>query len=122
MGRKRHKGNRIGEGFLAQQYRGDNNGDLSAAWKLMKPRGWRSEETLHRAKHELLAGGFLFETRKGHRPNVCSLFAITWRTLDDATKFDAGATARFRLGDYRDAPMLKPVPAARQNASLLRLA
>jgi hypothetical protein len=67
--RNRHKGNRIGEGFVAlpysvlnsplfialssyavkllidvaAQYRGDNNGDLCIAWKLMKPRGWRSE-------------------------------------------------------------------------------
>lgn len=39
---------------LAMQYKGDNNGDLCAAWKLMKPRGWRSEETLNKAKRELL--------------------------------------------------------------------
>jgi hypothetical protein len=131
MGRNRHKGNRVGEPFVAlpysvlnskkftalsahavkllidvaAQYRGDNNGDLSTAWKLMQPRGWRSEETLHRAKLELVEAGFLFETRKGHRPNVCSLFALTWAALDDATKFDAGAAARFRRGDYRDAPV-----------------
>lgn len=62
MGRQRFKGNRIGEGFVAlpysvlnsplfvalspyavkllidvaAQYRGDNNGDLSIAWKLME--------------------------------------------------------------------------------------
>ena len=67
--RHRHKGNRVGEGFLAlpysvlnsplflalaphavkllldvaAQYRGDNNGDLALAWKLMQPRRWRSE-------------------------------------------------------------------------------
>ena len=39
---------------LGAQYRGDNNGDLGCAWKLMKPRGWRSEATLHKAKQELL--------------------------------------------------------------------
>ena len=27
---------------LFAQYRGNNNGDLCAAWKLMKPRGWRA--------------------------------------------------------------------------------
>lgn len=31
---------------LFAQYRGDNNGDFCAAWKVMKPRGWRSEDTL----------------------------------------------------------------------------
>jgi hypothetical protein len=144
MARNRNKGNRVGEPFLAlpysvlnskkftalsaqavkllfdvaSQYRGDNNGDLSAAWKLMKPRGWRSEETLHRAKHELIEAAFLFETRKGYRPNVCSLFALTWRKLDDATKFDAGAVARFRLHDYRDPPAIKAVVIHHRNEAV----
>lgn len=144
MARNRHKGNRFDGPFLgvpflllrskkfvalsahavkllldvAQQYRGDNNGDLSASWKLMKPRGWRSEETLHKAKQELLEGGFLFETRKGHRPNVCSLFAITWRTLDPSAKFDAGAAARFRQHAYQDAPAAPVVVIHHRNAAL----
>lgn len=85
---------------VAAQFRGDNNGDLCIAWKLMKPRGWRSEETLHRAKKELLDAGFLFEARKGHRPNVCSLFALTWHVLDHSDKHDPGARAGFRRHDY----------------------
>ena len=39
---------------LLSQYRGNNNGDLCAAWKFMQPRGWRSEATLDKAKLELL--------------------------------------------------------------------
>ena len=50
---------------LAAQYRGDNNGDLCAAWSFMRPRGWRSEATLHKAKRELLDLGLIVETRKG---------------------------------------------------------
>lgn len=144
MANKRHKGNRIGEGFVAlpysvlnsplflalsphalkllldvaAQYRGDNNGDLSAAWKLMQPRGWRSEATLHKAKHELLATGFLFEARKGYRPNVCSLFALTWFVLDDSEKFDAGAKARFTRGEYRLKAPLAVLPPLSKNAAL----
>ena len=34
---------------LLAQYKGDNNGDFSAAWTLMEPRGWKSKETLHKA-------------------------------------------------------------------------
>jgi hypothetical protein len=143
MARNRHKGNRVGEPFLAlpysvlnskkftalsaravkllidvaAQYRGDNNGDLSTAWKLMQPRGWRSEETLHRAKLELVEAGFLFETRKGYRPNTCSLFALTWAGLDDGAKFDAGAAARFRRGDYRDALAAPVVVIHHKNAA-----
>lgn len=127
MGRQRHKGERSSEPFVrivysvlnsplffklspqavkllvdvAAQYRGDNNGDLSIAWKLMKPRGWRSESTLHKAKRELLEAGFLYETRKGQRPNLCSLFALTWFSLDASDKFDPGAKAGFVRGEYR---------------------
>ena len=78
---------------VGSQYRGNNNGDLCAAWKIMKPKGWRSEATLNRAKKELLDKGFLFETRKGHRPNLCSLYAISWLTLDPSTKYDIAPRA-----------------------------
>jgi len=67
---------------LAVQFHGDNNGDLCAAWKFMKPRGWRSEATLHKAKQELLHAGLIVETRKGARPNKASLYAVTWQALD----------------------------------------
>ncbi len=67
---------------LFAQYRGSNNGDLAAAWKLMQKRGWRSKETLHRAKRELLQKGFIETTRQGGR-HVCSLFAVTWLAIDE---------------------------------------
>jgi hypothetical protein len=134
--RQRYKGNRIGEGFVAlpysvlnsplfitlspyavkllidvaAQYRGDNNGDLCTAWKLMKPRGWRSEATLHKAKRELLAAGFLYESRKGRRPTVCSLFALTWPLFDDNDKFDYGAKAGFTRNEFRFKAPLAVVP------------
>ena len=140
---KRHKGNRIGEGFLAvpssvlnspmflamtphavkllldigEQYRGDNNGDLAMAWKLMKPRGWRSEATLHKAKNELLDAGFLYETRKGRRPNVCSLFALTWPMLDKNDKFDPGAAAGFIRGEFRFKVPLKVIATTGKHAA-----
>ncbi len=141
MARNRHKGNRIGEGFvalpysvlnsplfmalsphavklmldLAAQYRGDNNGDLSAAWKLMQPRGWRSEATLHKAKRELLDAGFLYEARKGRRPNVCSLFALTWFGFDDNDKFDPGAKAGFMRNEFRFKAPLTVISPPRKN-------
>ena len=53
---------------LAAQYRGDNNGDLCAAWKVMRPRGWKSEDTVNRAKRALLASCLIVETRPGAAP------------------------------------------------------
>ena len=73
---------------LATQYNGKNNGDLTTAWKIMRPRGWKSEQTLQVAKNELLQAGFISETRKGRRPNLCSLYGITWQPLNPSDKFD----------------------------------
>ena len=96
---------------LVLQYRGDNNGDLCAAWKLMKPRGWRSEATLHKAKRELLELGLIVETRKGWRPNKASLYAVTWADLDHCGgKLDISQSG-FQRGAYRllDAmPVISP--------------
>jgi hypothetical protein len=67
---------------LARQYRGNNNGDFSAAWADMRQRGWRSPGTLHAAKKQLVASGFGLLTRQGGK-NSCSLFALTWWPIDE---------------------------------------
>ena len=86
---------------LFAQYNGMNNGDFCAAWKLMKCRGWRSEQTLHRAKQNLLRLGLIVETRKGARPNKASLYAVTWCALDDCGgKLDMSPQS-FPRGAYR---------------------
>ena len=94
---------------LFAQYRGENNGDLCAAWKVMQPRGWRSELTLQRAKQDLLKLGLIVETRKGARPNKASLYAVTWCALDHCNgKLDI-SPAVFSRGAYRlrdSAPLL----------------
>lgn len=78
---------------LGLQFRGTNNGDLSAAWKLMQPRGWRSRDTLGRALAELLHFGLIEKTRQGGL-NHCSLFALTWRSIDECrNKLDVSTTA-----------------------------
>jgi hypothetical protein len=75
---------------ISAQFNGKNNGDFCAAWKFMSQRGWKSEATLNRAKKELIAAGFLCETRKGWLTNLCSLFGITWQPLNPNKKFDIG--------------------------------
>lgn len=77
---------------LGFQFRGANNGDLSAAWKLMQARGWRSRDTLGRALAELLHFGLIEKTRQGGL-NQCSLFALTWLAVDECRgKLDVPAT------------------------------
>jgi hypothetical protein len=101
---------------LLTQYRGDNNGDLCAAWKLMRPRGWRSEATLNKAKRELIELGLIVEARKGARPNKASLYALTWYALDHCNgKLDI-SPREFPRGAYK---LRDPMPPLRiKNASL----
>lgn len=66
---------------LASNYNGKNNGDLSAAYSVLKKRGWRSAGTLNSALKRLLASGWLTYTRHGGR-NRCALYAVTWWPID----------------------------------------
>jgi len=94
---------------LFSQFRGNNNGDLCAAWKFMRPRGWRSEGTLNKAKKQLLALGLIVETRKGARPNKAGLYAVTWCALDDCGgKLDITPKS-FPRGAYRLRDPLPPI-------------
>lgn len=93
---------------IGSQFKGNNNGDLCAAWKVMKPKGWRSEDTLHKAKHELQRAGFIVEMRKGRRPNVCSLYALTWQRLDPNDKHDFGPRG-FEFGAWKTQEPLPPL-------------
>lgn len=77
---------------LCFQFRGSNNGDLAAAWRIMHARGWKSRDTLHKALTELLDRGLIEKTRQGGR-NRCSLYAVTWLPIDDCHgKLDVPAT------------------------------
>lgn len=74
---------------LAVQTRGNNNGDLCAAWTVMHPRGWKSHETLEKAIRDLEHFGFLERTRQGGR-NKPNLYALTWEKIDHCDgKLDA---------------------------------
>ena len=88
---------------IAAQFNGKNNGDLSAAWKTMKPKGWKSETTLGKAKAELLEAGFIAETRKGRLPNVCGLYGVTWFEINSNPKLDLGPEG-FPYGAWAELP------------------
>lgn len=97
---------------IAMQYTGHNNGKLTACVKYLKPLGWRSNDTIVRARRELLDCGLLIETRKGARPNKAAWFALSWLDLDQAQGLDIDPKF-YRRGDY-----MRPEKASTQNASL----
>ena len=67
---------------LASLYNRKNNGNLSASYRILKKRGWRSSGTLNKAIKELENYGWIIKTRQGGK-NLCSLYAITWWGIDD---------------------------------------
>jgi len=62
-------------------YRGHNNGDLAATFKMMKERGWNSSDQLAKAKNELIERGLIMVTRQGGI-NLCTLYALTCFPID----------------------------------------
>jgi hypothetical protein len=71
---------------FCRQYKGSNNGNITAAFSILKQRGFNSKETIKRTKNELLSAGLIIETREGRFTNpggVCALYAITWQPIDE---------------------------------------
>jgi hypothetical protein len=72
---------------LCYQYRGYNNGNLNVAWSVMRERfGFRSQDTLYRAKKELIEARMISQTRTPRFLNPggqCALYALTWKNIDD---------------------------------------
>jgi hypothetical protein len=102
---------------IALQYRGANNGSLMMPWKLMKPRGWKSEATLHKAKNELLQANMIVETRKGKRPNVASLFALTWHPFDYDKAIHEMTMQGFPVGAWQGRGGIEKLQEAMQRAT-----
>lgn len=98
---------------FARQFVRDNNGKLLCGMAYLRPRGWKSNDVITRAKSELLEAGFIFETCKGQRPNRASWYAITWRTLDRHNGYDPGAIESFERGAYRKNACLTPSAGVR---------
>lgn len=78
---------------LGRQYNGYNNGDLCAAMSLMKEWGFVSNQTLTRARRELLERNLIIQTRQGGLGIGPSLYALTWQPIDECNgKLDVAAT------------------------------
>lgn len=83
-------------------HNGRNNGDISATFSDFQLKGWRSKETLNNALKKLIEKGFIFKTRQGRFPKTCSLYALTWKDLDDSEKYDSGVRQAFKRGAWKD--------------------
>ena len=71
---------------LALQYNGKNNGDLTAAFAILKKRGWVREATIFTAVQELMVANLIIRTREGQFQNPhsrCALYALAWQPIDE---------------------------------------
>ena len=83
---------------LSSFYNGFNNGDITPAMTMMKPRGWTSNANLTLALRELVYYGFVIITRQGYK-GVCTLIALTLYPIDESSKHKfKGKMARY---DYK---------------------
>lgn len=87
---------------IARQDMRSSNGRLLLSIKHLAKRGWTSNDTIHRAKSELLQAGLIYETVKGYRPNKASWYAVTWYKLYPHPGFDVGALEGFRFAAYEN--------------------
>lgn len=71
---------------FSRQYRGSNNGDLTAAFSVLNQRGFNSKGAISRAIQELKEAGMIIESRPGQFINPCghcALYALTWSPIDE---------------------------------------
>lgn len=83
---------------LMMQYRGNNNGDLSATRTMAKEWGIASDNTLRKALTELEAGGWIIQTRSSifsRHGARCALYALSWFAIDECPgkSLEIGPTA-----------------------------
>lgn len=69
---------------IASEYNGRNNGNLAATLKPLRKKGWTSNDTLTKARNELVETGFIVLTRQGGLHCGPNLYAITWRGIDES--------------------------------------
>ena len=78
---------------LGKQFNGYNNGDLCASLKIMRKRGWNSNQQLSKALAELLERNLIMRTRQGGLNAGPNLYAITWQPIDECGgKLDVPST------------------------------
>jgi hypothetical protein len=76
---------------LLRQYRGSNNGDLSASHSQAVKWGVSSKTSLANALSDLQEYNFIIRTRQGYFTNPggrCALYALAWKPIDECAGKD----------------------------------
>jgi hypothetical protein len=94
---------------VLRQHNGRNNGhfQLTTKW-LLKDRGWKSADTIQKAKLELLERGLIVKTRQGGLSMGPDRFAVTWLNISDFTGLDVTYKS-YVQGAWRNMDLARPI-------------
>ncbi len=76
---------------LSYQFKGKNNGNITAALSVLREFGWTRSATISAAIHELLKANLLIRTREGRFVNPgakCALYGVTWQPINECPSAD----------------------------------
>lgn len=76
---------------LSYQFKGHNNGNLTAALTVLRDFGWTRSATISAAVKELLTANLIIRTREGRFVNPgarCALYAVTWQPINECKGVD----------------------------------
>jgi len=108
---------------LIYQFYGNNNGNLTAAWTVMRDEhGFRSPTTVNKARKELLAANLIKQTRQGGL-GKCSLYAVTWLKINPCDgKLDIQPTTLPPRTDWHQQIRTEPTfPKHRKSAEVVSI-
>lgn len=86
---------------MGREYNGNNNGDLSAAFSVMKQKGWVSKCTLDWSLKELQYYGFIVKTRQGYLARRSCLYALSWQSIDASYKLELCAASNVPANTWK---------------------
>lgn len=90
-----------------------NNGHLHLSCKWLKDRGWNSNDSIQKAKLELLTRGLIIKTREGGLNNGADRYAMTWMAITNFVGLDIQAKD-YQPGAYQLLGPFAQPPAKRQ--------
>lgn len=98
---------------LMRQHDGKNNGHLHLSCRWLKTRGWSSNDSIQKAKLELLTRGLIIKTREGGLNNGADKYALTWMAITNFVGLDIQAKD-YQPGAYQLLGPFAQPPTKRQ--------
>lgn len=108
MGASHHARSMLFE--LIRQHKGNNNGHFKLATGWLKPRGWNSNDLIHKVKAELVTRQLAIKTRFGGLGLGPDLWAVTWLPISDFSGLTEVTAKTYHPGAWHFLNQPLPIP------------